>query len=782
MIKLIDLLYQRMANIYEKVKTAVFPLCLAVLSLAASLYVFTQTYVNRYVLFGAVWCITLFTVFSLLPKVKQKAVKPITHIALLSVSLFIPISYLSQMGSRMSGLYNFIVWFFSGSELENTRPEYLFAFTFMAGYFFTFALWYFTNRVYRKQVVFLVSIMPFVIFVKAVSPIPYVFIILSAAFNIFIYLAQERIKIERNGTVGGKRNMLTVYGDFAIALVLLVFILPKPAETPYYERFQSVLNNYRFGNFGDGDSTYGRFNRRSGNADAFNRSQLRTLYYAAMEDSSYLKIQAYPYYDEQGNYWYLPDDEEEWYELNFDWESDTENASINAFASVLVKIYDYDPTDPLYPGIENDIETLRDIAEGGGGDIARTAVIQAADFPAVYLAAPSRTFKAENPLNELYKLRYGGGLFTETEMNPYAYSIVNYYSDDYLRYSGWFDLEIGKLDSEQFKATINEAQERIVNFENTYSPVLKSITDEVNDSFVYSPDYNAEALYTSPRIAELAAQITAGIDTDFAKSEAIERYFYDSGYEYVLGFEPPVGSDTAEYFIFESKTGTCSDFATAFTLLAQSAGLTVRYCEGYVPVMSRNIPSAFADTIDNPNLSLYEITSDNAHAYPEVYLNGGWVRFEPTVGSLTDPAASRAGGGTAAAADPVVILAVIIAVIIAAAGFVVFLVLLPTLREWGFAVTVKLKRPENALRAVYLRTGAYLSPNYRHLTAGELSDLAKAHYNSDISALTIPFVNHLFGGEAITSEQIKKAFAAYRQFKRDIRDTRKREKRAKRRG
>jgi transglutaminase-like putative cysteine protease len=778
MIKLIDLLYQKTANVYDKVKMTVFPLLLAVLSLAASLYVFTQSYVTRYTVGGAIWITLLFTVFSLLPKFRQKAVKPVVHITLLTLSLMIPVVFLSQMGTKMSGLYNFIVWFFSGSELESTRPEYLFGFVIMAGYFFSFALWYFTNRVYRKHIVFIVSIMPCVIFVKAVLPIPYAFIILSAAFNLFIYLGQERVKIGKQGTVGGKQNMFTVYGDFAIALVLLVFILPKPAEMPYYERFQAALNNYQFGNFGRGDSTYGQFNRRSGNADAFNRSELRTLYYAGMEDPSYLKIQAYPYYDASGNYWFVPEEDSRWYEFEDNWQFIAENSNVNKLAAELVKVYDYDPDFELYSGFEKDIPKLREIAESNE-DSAKIAVIQSVNFPSAYLAAPSRTFSAVNSINIVYRLRYGGGLFAETEMSPYTYSAVQFYADNYLRYSGWFDLEIAKLSVDDFRSMLVDALRQMTYYGEKDTAALLSVNYEEFDAYVFSPRYKPAMLYKNDRITALAAEITAEAQTDFEKAEAIEQYFYNNGFDYVLGYEPPLGYDTAEYFIFESKTGTCSDFATAYCLLAQSAGLTVRYCEGYVPVLSKNIPESFTDTIGSPTILLYEITSDNAHAYPEVYLPGGWVRFEPTVASLTDPAASGTGG-TGAAADPVVILAVIIAVIIAAAGFVLFLILLPTLREIGFAVAVRFKSPENALRAVYLKTGAYISPQYKNLTAGELSDIAKSKYNSDISYITIPFVNYLFGGEQLTAEQTKKAFTAYRQFKKDMRDTKKREKRAKR--
>jgi hypothetical protein len=212
--------------------------------------------------------------------------------------------------------------------------------------------------------------------------------------------------------------------------------------------------------------------------------------------------------------------------------------------------------------------------------------------------------------------------------------------------------------------------------------------------------------------------------------------------------------------------------------MAEYAGLTVRYCEGYIPVSSATLPQSFTDTVTNPSEQFFIITSDNAHAYPEVFIGGVWVRFEPTVGSLTNPYQNfEDGDGAGGAGDPVVILAVIIAVIIAAAGFVVFLILLPTLRELGFAIVIKFKKPDDAVRAIYLRTGAYISDKYKNMTAGELQTAAKERYSADIEGITTPFVNRVFGNIALTKEDIKTARNSYAQFKKAIKATKKAGKR-----
>jgi transglutaminase-like putative cysteine protease len=775
MIKLADIFYGKISHIYDKVKTAVFPLLLAVLSLTASLFVFTSEYINRYTIGGTLWCVLLFVIFSLISKSKLKIIRPIVHIMLLLTAFVVPIAVIGNMGRNRINIYNFIVWFFSGAELQSTSPEYLFGFCVAAGYFFTFSLWYFTNRVYRKQIVFIVSLMPYVIFIKAVIPIPFVFVILSAAFNIFIFLSHTRERISQNGTVGGRQNMFTVYGDFAIALVILIAIIPKPAETPYYERFQDVLNNYQFGDFGGSNSTYGRFNTRSGNADAFNRSQIRDLYYAAMETPNYLKIQAYPYYDEDGNYWYVPNDANtDWYRTIISWEGAAENRNINALAEEFLKAAEYSPDFAAEYGFEGDLERLAEIAEAKD-DVLFSAVIQAADFPSNYIAAPGRTTSALNVRSAFEQVRLGGGLFTHTEMNPFARTDLLYYSEDYPKSSGYLDLELAK--SPDFSEILRSASDIVEENEGEASPVLSSFL--VNDIYAgaFEPDFDRDGYYYNSRIAELTAEITADDKTDFEKAKTLETYFTDAGFEYVLGYEPPAGLDTIEYFIFDGKTGTCSDFATAYCLMAQYAGLTVRYCEGYIPVSTTSLPESFADTIVDDDKQLFIVTSDNAHAYPEVYIAGLWMRFEPTVGSLTSPYSASSGNTDgAAAADPVVILAVIIAVIIAAAGFVVFLILLPTLREISFAAAIRFMTPENALRAVYLRTGEFISQNSRTMTADELAEGAKSLYDTDISGITIPFVNYLFGGESLTRMQISEAYKTYSRFKKDIKSAKKRAK------
>lgn len=73
-----------------------------------------------------------------------------------------------------------------------------------------------------------------------------------------------------------------------------------------------------------------------------------------------------------------------------------------------------------------------------------------------------------------------------------------------------------------------------------------------------------------------------------------------------------------DYFMFQTQEGYCSYFATAFVLIARNQGIPARFVQGYYVTKKDGIVS---------------VTSDMAHAWPEVYLDGiGWIGFEPTPG------------------------------------------------------------------------------------------------------------------------------------------------------
>jgi transglutaminase-like putative cysteine protease len=128
------------------------------------------------------------------------------------------------------------------------------------------------------------------------------------------------------------------------------------------------------------------------------------------------------------------------------------------------------------------------------------------------------------------------------------------------------------------------------------------------------------------RVRELAERITAGASTPSAKAAALERrlradFTYDES-------APTGGSvEALDHFLFTSRRGFCEQFAGAFAAMARAVGLPARVAVGFTPGDYDAASGA------------WRVTTREAHAWPEVFLDGsGWTAFEPTPGrTLPDP-------------------------------------------------------------------------------------------------------------------------------------------------
>lgn len=144
----------------------------------------------------------------------------------------------------------------------------------------------------------------------------------------------------------------------------------------------------------------------------------------------------------------------------------------------------------------------------------------------------------------------------------------------------------------------------------------------------------------SDRISELAETILkeaeekkgAPLNTH-EKVRAVIDHLGSDEFTYSLSPKKPSRSDTdvIEAFLFETKEGYCTHFSTAATLLLRSAGVTVRYTEGY---LADNWYHGYRTLTGSEFIS--DITDGDAHTWIEVYYDGiGWINYETTK-SFTD--------------------------------------------------------------------------------------------------------------------------------------------------
>lgn len=112
------------------------------------------------------------------------------------------------------------------------------------------------------------------------------------------------------------------------------------------------------------------------------------------------------------------------------------------------------------------------------------------------------------------------------------------------------------------------------------------------------------------RVKELAVNITVDYNNLYDKIKAVESYL-STNYSYTLNTNNlPLDRDFVDYFLFEEKEGYCTYYASAMVILLRSIGIPARYIEGFM----------LPDNKENGNY--YYVTNQNAHAWPEVYLDG----------------------------------------------------------------------------------------------------------------------------------------------------------------
>ncbi|NYF11294.1 transglutaminase-like putative cysteine protease [Leifsonia sp. AK011] len=133
-----------------------------------------------------------------------------------------------------------------------------------------------------------------------------------------------------------------------------------------------------------------------------------------------------------------------------------------------------------------------------------------------------------------------------------------------------------------------------------------------------------------------ATEVTAGAESNYDKALALQEYF--RGGEFTYSEETPVaegfdgsGAEALGPFL-EVKSGYCVHFSSAMAAMARSLGIPARVVVGFTP------GDAYP-TGENGEATAYRVSTDNLHAWPELYFgNIGWVRFEPTPGRGSPPA------------------------------------------------------------------------------------------------------------------------------------------------
>jgi transglutaminase-like putative cysteine protease len=125
----------------------------------------------------------------------------------------------------------------------------------------------------------------------------------------------------------------------------------------------------------------------------------------------------------------------------------------------------------------------------------------------------------------------------------------------------------------------------------------------------------------------------------FGRIEAILKSF--STYQYEVGFDDDVSTAKMADFLFQIKSGDCTEFSNASAILARIAGIPTRVVTGYLSSKGLQTPAhrrgvrALREAIEPlkeiPEDQLNLVTNAHRHSWVQFYLpDYGWVDFETT--------------------------------------------------------------------------------------------------------------------------------------------------------
>jgi transglutaminase-like putative cysteine protease len=160
-----------------------------------------------------------------------------------------------------------------------------------------------------------------------------------------------------------------------------------------------------------------------------------------------------------------------------------------------------------------------------------------------------------------------------------------------------------------------------------------------------STDYEQEvlALYLgtegiTDQTRQLAQEVAAGATDPYHQAKALATFLRTNpAFAYDTSVTPPSDptQDLVDYFLFQSRRGFCTYYASTMVMMARSLGIPARLAVGYAPGVR----------VED---GIYEVTARNAHAWAELYFPGyGWQVFEAT--KSIDPKFSRRTGDPAGA-------------------------------------------------------------------------------------------------------------------------------------
>ena len=775
------------------------PLLFAVTVISGIFYHYSPKLTILWIVLSLLFQGLLFKLFDYVNK--HHVLGGIAYLAVGAVFMFASL-YLIRLGYSTKGFgptelnyqLSFFVWFLTPQSVLAT--EY-FGYTLALFCFFTFFIasiaYYFTFVRYRVLMSFAVMIFPFAIYAKEneTMPVPSIIILLVCYFAVMIYCrqahaedaeivqkyepdAESRLSMpsKKSAFAGMMPEMLDsafLYGSgiFIAAATILILVIPKPEvkeDRSYMDgmldmsALSDILMNAISGFTDTSDPTnYGNLNYS------------RTLYYVNADEILNLRMRTFT------DYHY---DDDNWSASEYDKQPPRGDNRFMKTKRLTTMVTEPDPGE-LYQLMQAAVQKDPGFAEKWGltgiaeqnadlDNYYRKMQIQAASYnraiyPGLYYVkdAFSNSYNVydfgmdihQSPTGILYRYQDGRIYYESCD--------IDYFSDSFANTAASQALT-AKCNAENWGEMLADLQE-VFPSSDPNSQMAARALEGYQSAMAYAGIVQSE---TPEQVRELAAQLTAGKHSDYEKAIAIQDYLrYNGGFTYSLDFRITKDDDVST-FLFKNKTGVCVQFASAMTELCRAAGLPARYVEGY----SASQPDT--RLLGGRNWK-FAITTDEGHAFSDVYIAGyGWLMLDATTSSDLEQSHEKTN-----------ILATLqysglILFVAAALLLLVFMILIPYLKEAQFRRRFRRQRNAESVQAAFARLRRQWKADPA-ATARDLCQEKGAFLQMDLSGLQEDFEHTVYADrcDAATADRVYRIYcAAYDAWKPAVRRQRKAER------
>lgn len=607
----------------------------------------------------------------------------------------------------------FLEWMLTkGSNAEGAVFFLISLFLFFT-FFFSVTVYYFSKVLYRMFFLTLISLIPCVLYVKVMSEINNVSLVLIALCNVAVFIL-HRNSLRDMGKITKKATLIASGAVFMLMIFLVASAIPKQQEAPYYDEFEDLFMGGDTSS--DIEDSFSDLSEFSGDASGFLSQSNRKMYSLYGSTASYLKRQNFDYYDFAKDRWYADETYSTTYSTPESWEAVEQYKNLPSLHSALLAAEEYEPGF-LKTHHLNEIKNLQLPLS-----LLQTTRIQSENFGAAYFLVPSNVICLDvGELQDSCRVTPGGAFFSKEGAHPLNFQYSYSYYTDYVYYNSWILAGGVDFDNEEALKLLTDLRNVLQENEDVWYNTASSYLHQQIEADYYRELCTENTLEISSELKDFALSLTDGLSNDYEKAAAIESFFQTGGFTYDLQYHAP--DDSPEYFLFTGKTGTCSDFASAYVLLARAAGLTVRYAEGYTPEAEGG--------------NRYVIKNRDSHAFPEVFIqNIGWMVFEPTVASTGNGSPLRFLSRLRMDYGLMAVIAFFLVVLTVLAT--VLRVLLPLLTEWAFRIRLHVTSVPYGTLLAYKRLlkkgDRVFRENLKSKTPHELSELFLS-IGCDISCL-----------------------------------------------